>query len=1010
MIKILLFIFTFAFISGCNSSGGDSSGGSLFNQESTTNNSSYTIYLSAPKTYTTGESISLSIAHSQILVVTGTPQVEININGSLEQMTYQSGSGTNTIVFSYIIQNGDNDLNGVSLSSNIDMNGGDIQFTENDSVQSLTTNIGSVVSTSHLVDTIAPEITSVIAPTNSTYIENQSLNFILNISEPVIVSGNSEIEIDINGSIVSAVYSSGSGTDQLTYTYTVQSIDEDFDGININSSSLNILTGDILDGASLSLDNNLSKNSALPDVSGVLVDAVKPTVSIVGAPNITASNASNYSVNGTCSDDGTAVSVTVGSISVNPICSSSTWSTSAIDVTGEADNVSFNISATQTDNAGNLSNVSSTVVTKNTALPTISLYTPSTIDQSNQTSYSLSGTCSENGFVVSVSIGSVSSQPNCNNGTWSISNLDVSSLLDNPAINISIDHANNDSNANQLISNVEKNTSGATVTISSANNISISNQNNYIVSGSCSENGEQVIINIDSITFTPTCSSSSWTTGSQDVSSITDSGNILITVDHSSATQATKNISKTTSTPFAMGLTAPQTLSSSINLSWSLNTPGGFSIDDYIVNYRVKNSGVWLEFNDGVSSSNSSVVTALNPNTVYEFRVRVLYDSSNLSEWSNTIEAETKPNDPLFTSEFMAMNVGGSTDTKVVALYDNTRVFHNGAELSNSPLSKGQVVRLSDAPNNITTSQFDTINSDKPIYTAGRRGAYGASAGNKGNIVWQPTSWAGKVFSFNATRFNPQQLFVYATENSTIEVKQGSTVIASTSITAGSGTTLSWSTYGSYQVFSTGTILAFHSSGNPASNNYADPKPLLPSHSEMIGFASNSMRLTTEKDSTNYNFIHSNSVSGSGNLSKQDVIQINSQGTGSYYQGESLLMMADQKISGASYADSNGYCASAFMPTNLMKKNYAINTNADYVAFASKEPGTIDVKDSSDTVIQTLTLTRSGANPNAPYKARIGTSTEGTRFFSTVPVAAWYQPNNDDGGSAEDETILYGSN
>lgn len=92
-----------------------------------------------------------------------------------------------------------------------------------------------------------------------------------------------------------------------------------------------------------------------------------------------------------------------------------------------------------------------------------------------------------------------------------------------------------------------------------------------------------------------------------------------------------------------------------------------------------------------------------------------------------------------------------------------------------------------------------------------------------------------------------------------------------------------------------------------------------------------------------------------------------------------------------------------------MKKKYIINVNSDWVAFASKQSGTIDVLDSSDNVVQTLTLTRSGADPNAPYKAYRGTSNAGYRFISTVPVTAWYQPNSDTGGADEDETVLYGT-
>ena len=156
-------------------------------------------------------------------------------------------------------------------------------------------------------------------------------------------------------------------------------------------------------------------------------------------------------------------------------------------------------------------------------------------------------------------------------------------------------------------------------------------------------------------------------------------------------------------------------------------------------------------------------------------------------------------------------------------------------------------------------------------------------------------------------------------------------------------------------------------------------------------------------------------MTAAGSINKQDVTQINSQGTSSYYQGYAVKITADRDISGASFADSNGLCAAPFIPTNLMKKRYATNAEANYVAFASKQAGTIAVYSPAQTIgvdapIETLTLTRAGANPNAPYNVRRGgTTPAGYRFVSTVPIGAWYHPSVEVGSAAFDETILYGT-
>lgn len=769
------------------------------------------------------------------------------------------------------------------------------------------------------------------------------------------------------------------------------------DGTNFTGTidSSIIVDGSRALSASISDEAGNSTNSAGVSITK---DTVAPSLAITSSPNITAANENNYTVVGSCSENGQNVSVGIGSLNRTVSCSAGSWVTTGNDVSAQADNGTFPITASISDSAGNSTNTSVNIV-KNSNVPQVSLNSASNITPSNETAYMINGTCTENGTVVNVSIGSINLTPNCSGGTWTTGFTDVSTLADNPTIAINVTH----STATPASQNVSKDTTSPEVTITYAPAISGANELNYSVSGACTENGQAVTVNIDSINLNRTCSSGSWSSGLVDVSGITDGASISITADHSTATQASTSVVKNTATPSVFSLTAPTTLTDSADLNWSMTNPGGFTVNDYEINYRQLGTSTWLTFADGTSTNVNATVTGLSASTTYEFRVRVVYDTTNYSGWSNTAQAETKPDDPLFSSPYAAMNVGGSTDTKVVAYYDNTRVYLNGTEIAGSPLSKGTPVQ-------ITTSQFDVIDADKPIYTAGRRGISGDGANRKANIVWQPTAWAGKSFSFNAIRSNPQHLFVYAVEYTTVEVKQGTTVLDSLTINAGNGGTLSWSQYGSYQVISTGTILAYHSSGNASSNYLADPKPLLPSSQEMIGFPSNSMRITADLDATNYNYIHSDSFVGSGNLNKNQVDSYTGRGSPrSFYQGHSMIISADRNISGASFADSNGYCAAPFLPTSLMRRNYAINTNSDYVAFASKLPGTIEVRDSSDNVIETLTLSRTGSNPNAPYKARRGTTTAGYRFFATVPVAAWYQPNNDVGGADQDETILYGT-
>jgi hypothetical protein len=751
-----------------------------------------------------------------------------------------------------------------------------------------------------------------------------------------------------------------------------------------------------LELAAASVVDTAGNNSptATASSTAITIDTYEPRVIITSAPAIDISNVGIYTVSGTCSDDGKVVTVSIDTLNFTPTCTSGAFTTGAQNVVILPDNPVLPISVTiANDDAGNSATPVNTTVVKDTVTQSVTISSAPNIDQSNETDYTASGTCTSNGTTVTVNIGGLSFTPNCSGGTWSTGSQDVSSLADSGSISVTADH----STATQASTTISKDTTGDVVTISSAPNINLSNETSYAASGTCTVNGVAVNVNVGGLAFSPNCSGGTWTTGFQDVSSLADSASISVTADHSAATQASTTITKATATPSAHSLSVPTTLTDSIDLTWSLTDPGGFVINDYIVNYKVKGASTWLTFNDGVSTTTSTTITGLLANTTYETRVRVQYDTTNFSEWSNTAEGTTKPDDPIFNSPHKAMNVGGATSTTVVAMEDTTAITLNGAPLVT--LNKGQT-------HTFVSAQFDIIDADKAIFTAGKVGTNGTNT--QANVVWMPTSWAGKSFSFNATRHNAQRVDVYAIEDTDITIKQGGTTVASTTITAGNSGSMTWSVYGSYQVSSTGTILAYHRS-TQNNNRYTDPKPLMPAHTEIIGFPSSSMRLTTDKDGTNYSFIHGNSTANAGNLNKSNVVQINPQGTSSLYQGFSLLVNADKPIAGASFADSNGYCAAPFLPTNLMKTKYMVNVSSDYVAFASKQAGTIQVLDSSDTVIETLTLTRSGANPNAPYNVRRATTPAGYRFISTVPVAAWYQPNTNTGAADEDETILYGS-
>ena len=74
--------------------------------------------------YRTGDVLSFDIAFDEIVYVAGTPQISLHIGGQVVLAPYVGGSGTSTLHFQYIIQGGDLDEDGISISSPVLLNGG----------------------------------------------------------------------------------------------------------------------------------------------------------------------------------------------------------------------------------------------------------------------------------------------------------------------------------------------------------------------------------------------------------------------------------------------------------------------------------------------------------------------------------------------------------------------------------------------------------------------------------------------------------------------------------------------------------------------------------------------------------------------------------------------------------------------------------------------------------------------------------------------------------------------
>ena len=104
-----------------------------------------------------GDIVYASVTFSEAVNVSGLPQLALNIGGNIVQATYSSGDGSNTLVFAYTIQAGDNDADGISIAADsVSLNGGNIRDLQND--DALLTHDSASDNLSYMVDTISPPL------------------------------------------------------------------------------------------------------------------------------------------------------------------------------------------------------------------------------------------------------------------------------------------------------------------------------------------------------------------------------------------------------------------------------------------------------------------------------------------------------------------------------------------------------------------------------------------------------------------------------------------------------------------------------------------------------------------------------------------------------------------------------------------------------------------------------------------------------------------------------------
>ena len=219
-------------------------------------------------TYRHGETIEATVEFDRPLAVTGAPQATLWIGGSWRNAGYHGGSGTNVLVFRYVVKSADSDSDGVGFRTNtLARNGRLSEGVQGGAIVTFGTTVavdlrsGSEgAGSGHKVDGRA-YITDISISSRAVggniYRRHETIELTVEFSRPVTLTGDAGLALTFGlGVGREAPYHSGSGTRTLVFRYVVKSSDSASNGIGYAANALALAGGGTLkdeDGVAVNL-------------------------------------------------------------------------------------------------------------------------------------------------------------------------------------------------------------------------------------------------------------------------------------------------------------------------------------------------------------------------------------------------------------------------------------------------------------------------------------------------------------------------------------------------------------------------------------------------------------------------------------------------------------------------------------------------------------------------------------------------------------------------------------
>ena len=250
-------------------------------------------------TFQRGENIDVRVEFNQPITYSGTPSVELSIGSRTRPAALAYVPGPTALAFSYTVQAGDLDADGVSIAANaIRLGGGSIKAADGvtDAILAhapVAADRGRKVNGNQVTAPSVSRISFVGSPADgTTYQLGETIEVKVEFDRYVSGSGSLRLALTIGGQTRLARYSHGrgfGGVTDLHFKYVVQEADFDANGVSIGADAIR-LNGGRITTADRATAADLS-HAALPDDATRRVDGIQVTgpaltgIYFVGVPD-----------------------------------------------------------------------------------------------------------------------------------------------------------------------------------------------------------------------------------------------------------------------------------------------------------------------------------------------------------------------------------------------------------------------------------------------------------------------------------------------------------------------------------------------------------------------------------------------------------------------------------------------------------------------------------------------------------------------------------------------------